>query len=178
MSPQGKWVEVQIRSTRMDEIAEKGLAAHYKYKEDKSEDSKFDRWIAEIRDLMENPELSAMDFVNEFKMNLFSEEIYVFTPKGELRVLPTGATKALLGAAGAGAKLLTGSGIMPKVPEPSAPDGLAVGAAIGMAPAGAAIGAAPAAAGAAPNNSGYSLRPVSSNLSCSRSFCSISTPFS
>jgi len=92
MSPQGKWVEVQIRSKRMDEIAEKGLAAHYKYKEDKSEDSKFDRWIAEIRDLMENPELSAMDFVNEFKMNLFSEEIYVFTPKGELRVLPTGAT--------------------------------------------------------------------------------------
>jgi GTP pyrophosphokinase len=92
MSPQGKWVEVQIRSKRMDEIAEKGLAAHYKYKEDKSEDSKFDRWIAEIRELMENPELSAMDFVNEFKMNLFSEEIYVFTPKGELRVLPTGAT--------------------------------------------------------------------------------------
>jgi GTP pyrophosphokinase len=92
MSPQGKWVEVQIRSKRMNEIAEKGLAAHYKYKEDKSEDSKFDRWIAEIRELMENPELSAMDFVNEFKMNLFSDEIYVFTPKGELRVLPTGAT--------------------------------------------------------------------------------------
>lgn len=92
MSPQGKWVEVQIRSKRMDEIAEKGLAAHYKYKEDKSEDSKFDRWIAEIRELMENPDLSAMDFVNEFKMNLFSDEIYVFTPKGELRVLPTGAT--------------------------------------------------------------------------------------
>lgn len=92
MSPQGKWVEVQIRSKRMDEIAEKGLAAHYKYKEDKSEDSKFDRWIAEIRELMENPSLSAMDFVNEFKMNLFSDEIYVFTPKGELRVLPNGAT--------------------------------------------------------------------------------------
>ena len=92
MSPQGKWVEVQIRSKRIDEIAERGLAAHYKYKEDKSEDSKFDRWIAEIRELMENPELSAMDFVNEFKMNLFSDEIYVFTPKGELRVLPTGAT--------------------------------------------------------------------------------------
>lgn len=92
MSPQGKWVEVQIRSRRMDEIAERGLAAHYKYKEDKSEDSKFDRWIAEIRELMDNPDLSAMDFVNEFKMNLFSDEIYVFTPKGELRVLPTGAT--------------------------------------------------------------------------------------
>jgi len=92
MSPQGKWVEVQIRSKRMDEIAEKGLAAHYKYKEDKSEDSKFDRWVAEVRELIDNPDLSAMDFVNEFKMNLFSEEIYVFTPKGELRVLPTGAT--------------------------------------------------------------------------------------
>jgi GTP diphosphokinase / guanosine-3',5'-bis(diphosphate) 3'-diphosphatase len=92
MSPQGKWVEVQIRSKRMDEIAEKGLAAHYKYKEDKSEDSKFDRWLAEIRDLMENPDFSALDFVNEFKMNLFADEIYVFTPKGELRVLPQEAT--------------------------------------------------------------------------------------
>lgn len=92
MSPQGKWVEVQIRSKRMDEIAEKGLAAHYKYKENNSEDSKFDRWVAEIRDLIENTELSAMDFVNEFKLNLFSDEIYVFTPKGDLRVLPTGAT--------------------------------------------------------------------------------------
>lgn len=92
MSPQGKWVEVQIRSKRMDEIAEKGLAAHYKYKESKKEDSKFDRWIAEIRDLLENPDISAMEFVNEFKLNLFSDEIYVFTPKGELRVLPTGST--------------------------------------------------------------------------------------
>jgi GTP pyrophosphokinase len=92
MSPQGKWVEVQIRSKRMNEIAEKGLAAHYKYKEDKNEDSKFDRWLAEIRDLMENPDFSALDFVNEFKMNLFADEIYVFTPKGELRVLPQNAT--------------------------------------------------------------------------------------
>jgi len=92
MSPQGKWVEVQIRTSRMDEIAEKGLAAHYRYKENAKEDSKLDRWIAEIRDLMENPAVNAMDFVDEFKMNLFHEEIYVFTPKGELRVLPTGAT--------------------------------------------------------------------------------------
>ena len=92
MSPSGKWVEVQIRSKRMDEIAEKGLAAHYKYKESNSEESKFDRWIAEIRDLLENPDANAMDFVNEFKANLFSEEIYVFTPKGELRVLPIGST--------------------------------------------------------------------------------------
>jgi len=92
MSPQGKWVEVQIRSKRMDEIAEKGLAAHYKYKESKNEESKFDRWISEIRDLLENPDISAMEFVNEFKLNLFVDEIYVFTPKGELRVLPTGST--------------------------------------------------------------------------------------
>jgi GTP pyrophosphokinase len=92
MSPSGKWVEVQIRSKRMDEIAEKGLAAHYKYKESNSEESKFDRWIAEIRDLLENPDSNAMDFVNEFKANLFSDEIYVFTPKGELRVLPNGST--------------------------------------------------------------------------------------
>lgn len=92
MSPQGKWVEVQIRTKRMDEIAEKGLAAHYKYKENESNISKLDRWIAEVRDLIENQGLSAMEFVNEFKMNLFSDEIYVFTPKGDLRVLPVKST--------------------------------------------------------------------------------------
>lgn len=92
MSPSGKWVEVQIRSKRMDEIAEKGLAAHYKYKESNNNDTKFDRWIAEIRDLMENPNGNALDFVDEFKLNLFAEEIYVFTPKGELRVLPVNST--------------------------------------------------------------------------------------
>ncbi len=92
MSPTGKWVEVQIRSDRMDEIAEKGLAAHYRYKESKTEESKFDRWITEIRDLLENPDVNAMDFIDEFKLNLFSEEIYIFTPKGDLRVLPTGST--------------------------------------------------------------------------------------
>jgi len=92
MSPQGKWVEVQIRTKRMDEIAEKGLAAHYKYKESKKDDSKFDRWIAEIRSLIENPDMDAMEFVNEFKLNLFNDEIYVFTPRGELRVLPIGST--------------------------------------------------------------------------------------
>ncbi|MEX2483751.1 MAG: RelA/SpoT family protein [Brumimicrobium sp.] len=92
MSPQGKWVEVQIRSERMDVIAEKGLAAHYNYKESKSGENKFDRWIGEIRDLIDSPSQDAMDFVNEFKLNLFNDEIYVFTPKGELRVLPTGAT--------------------------------------------------------------------------------------
>lgn len=92
MSPTGKWLEVQIRSQRMDEIAEKGLAAHYRYKESNNSESKFDRWISEIRDLMENPDSNAMDFINEFKLNLFSDEIYIFTPKGDLRVLPTGAT--------------------------------------------------------------------------------------
>jgi GTP pyrophosphokinase len=92
MSPTGKWVEVQIRSKRMDEVAEKGLAAHYRYKESKTEDSKFDRWIAEIRELLENPDLNAMDFIDEFKLNLFTDEIYIFTPKGDLRVLPTGST--------------------------------------------------------------------------------------
>lgn len=92
MSPSGKWVEVQIRSKRMDEIAEKGLAAHYKYKESKDSDSKFDRWIAEIRDLMESQHNNALDFVDDFKLNLFAEEIYVFTPKGDLRVLPVSST--------------------------------------------------------------------------------------
>lgn len=97
MSQGGKWVEVQIRSKRMDEIAEKGLAAHYKYKERESnkntnEDSKFDRWIGEIRSLLENPDIDAMDFVNDFKLNLFRDEIYIFTPKGDLRVLPNGST--------------------------------------------------------------------------------------
>lgn len=92
MSPQGRWVEVQIRSKRMDDIAEHGLAAHYKYKESKTDENKFDRWIAEIRDLLDNPDASALDFVNDFKLNLFNDEIYVFTPKGELRVLPTGST--------------------------------------------------------------------------------------
>ncbi|MFT5860497.1 MAG: guanosine-3',5'-bis(diphosphate) 3'-pyrophosphohydrolase [Flavobacteriaceae bacterium] len=92
MSPTGKWIEVQIRSERMDEIAEKGLAAHYRYKESKTSETKFDRWISEIRELMSNPDSNAMDFIEEFKLNLFNDEIYIFTPKGELRVLPTGST--------------------------------------------------------------------------------------
>lgn len=92
MSETGKWVEVQIRSKRMDEIAEKGLAAHYKYKESKTSETKFDRWITEIRDLLSSPDTNALDFIEEFKLNLFNDEIYIFTPKGDLRVLPTGAT--------------------------------------------------------------------------------------
>lgn len=91
MSPTGKWVEVQIRSKRMDDIAEKGLAAHWKYKESASE-SALDEWIGRIRDLLENPEPDAIDFMDDFKLNLFSDEIFIFTPKGELRTLAGGAT--------------------------------------------------------------------------------------
>lgn len=92
MSPSGKWVEVQIRSKRMDEIAEKGYAAHWKYKENRSTESTFDRWIGEVRELLENPDSDAEEFINEFKLNLFSDEIYIFTPKGDLRVLPKDST--------------------------------------------------------------------------------------
>jgi len=92
MSPSGKWVEVQIRSKRMDEVAEMGYAAHWKYKENRTIESTFDRWVGEIRDLLENPDTDAEEFINEFKLNLFSDEIYIFTPKGDLRVLPTNST--------------------------------------------------------------------------------------
>ncbi|MEZ4936594.1 MAG: RelA/SpoT family protein [Crocinitomicaceae bacterium] len=91
MSPTGKWVEVQIRTKRMDEVAEKGYAAHYKYKDNSIEPSKFDRWLGEIKDLLENPESNAIDFIDDFKLNLFSDEIYIFTPKGDLKVLPKGS---------------------------------------------------------------------------------------
>jgi len=91
MSPGGKWVEVQIRSKRMDEVAEKGLAAHWKYKEGAAESS-FDNWINKIRDLLENPESNAVEFIDDFKLNLFSEEIFIFTPKGEIINLPKGAS--------------------------------------------------------------------------------------
>lgn len=92
MSPSGKWVEVQIRSKRMDEIAEKGYAAHWKYKENQTAESTFDRWVGEVRELLENPEADAEEFINEFKLNLFSDEIFIFTPKGDLRVLPKNST--------------------------------------------------------------------------------------
>ncbi len=91
MSPGGKWVEVQIRSRRMDEIAEKGYAAHWRYKEGSGESS-FDTWINKIRELLENPESNAVEFIDDFKLNLFSEEIFIFTPSGEIRNLPKGAT--------------------------------------------------------------------------------------
>jgi GTP pyrophosphokinase len=91
MGPDGKWVEVQIRTERMDEIAEKGYAAHWKYKESASENA-LDEWIAKIRELLENPDSNALDFLDDFKLNLFAEEIFVFTPKGELKTLPIDAT--------------------------------------------------------------------------------------
>lgn len=91
MGPDGKWVEVQIRTERMDEIAEKGYAAHWKYKSSASETA-LDEWIQKIRELLENPESNALDFLDDFKLNLFSEEIFVFTPKGELKTLPNNST--------------------------------------------------------------------------------------
>jgi GTP pyrophosphokinase len=91
MSPTGKWVEVQIRSKRMDDIAEKGLAAHWKYKEGNTKTTGFDEWISEIREIMEN-KTNTSEFLSDFKTNLYNEEIYVFTPKGDLFTLPQKAT--------------------------------------------------------------------------------------
>lgn len=91
LGPQGKWVEVQIRTVRMDEVAEKGLAAHWKYKGIKSETG-MDEWLKNIREILENPELNAVDFMDEFKLNLYDKEVFVFTPNGDLHKLPKGAT--------------------------------------------------------------------------------------
>ena len=93
MGPGGKWIEVQIRSRRMDEIAEKGLAAHWKYKGDNAEASnEVDKWLAGIKEMLEQPGTDALEFLDEFKLNLFAKEIRVFTPKGEMRTLPKNAT--------------------------------------------------------------------------------------
>jgi GTP pyrophosphokinase len=93
MGPFGKWVEVQIRSKRMEELAEKGLAAHWKYKEgNKNNDHLIEEWLAQVREVLNSSESNALDFINDFKLNLFSEEIYVFTPKGEARTLPAKST--------------------------------------------------------------------------------------
>ena len=91
MSDQGKWVEVQIRSQRMNETAEKGFAAHWKYKES-SQESALDEWLTRIREMLENPDSNALDFVDDFKLNLFADEIFVFTPKGDLKTLPVNST--------------------------------------------------------------------------------------
>jgi GTP diphosphokinase / guanosine-3',5'-bis(diphosphate) 3'-diphosphatase len=93
MAKNGQWVEVQIRSRRMDDIAEKGYAAHWKYKESAaSHESNLEKWLAKVRDTLEQNDHSALDFVDDFRGNLFSEEVFVFTPKGELKTLPHGAT--------------------------------------------------------------------------------------
>lgn len=92
MGPQGKWVEVQIRSKRMNEIAEKGLAAHYKYKEEKSDEDRFDKWFGQIREVLNTQDTDGVDFLQDFKTSFLAEEIYVYTPKGEVKMLPTGST--------------------------------------------------------------------------------------
>ena len=96
MGDEGKWVEVQIRSQRMDEIAEKGYAAHWKYKQEGSKESSLDSWIEKIRELLTNPESNAIDFIDDFKLNLYSGEIYIFTPNGDLKTLPKGGTQHLI----------------------------------------------------------------------------------
>ncbi len=94
MGPGGKWVEVQIRTERMNEIAEKGLAAHWKYKEGAppAQESKLDSFLKHLRDILNNPDTDTIDFIQDFKLDLFTEEIYIYTPKGDMRVLPKGAT--------------------------------------------------------------------------------------
>lgn len=96
LGPDKKWIEVQIRSERMDDIAEKGVAAHYKYKEgfhQTSDEKNFERWVTEIRELLESQQsLSTSELLDNVKLNLYSKEVFVFTPKGEIKILPTGST--------------------------------------------------------------------------------------
>ena len=92
IGPNGRFVEVQIRSERMDEIAEKGFAAHWKYKGIKNEHSVYDRWLSNIREVLDTQHSNALEFLNDFKRNLFAEEIYAFTPNGDMKILPKGAT--------------------------------------------------------------------------------------
>lgn len=93
MGPEGKWVEVQIRSVRMDELAEMGYAAHWKYKDAASEkESNLEGWLRRIREMLDNPDPNALEFIDDFKLNLFADEMFVFTPKGEMKTLPTNAT--------------------------------------------------------------------------------------
>ena len=92
MGPQGKWVEVQIRTKRMNEIAEKGLAAHYKYKEGNQEEDRFDQWFMQIREALSSENTDGVDFLHDFKTSFLAEEIYVYTPKGDVKMLPVGST--------------------------------------------------------------------------------------
>lgn len=93
MGPEGKWVEVQIRSVRMDELAESGYAAHWKYKDSAAEkESKLEAWLMRVREMLDSPDPNALEFIDDFKLNLFSDEIFVFTPKGDMKTLPLGST--------------------------------------------------------------------------------------
>lgn len=93
MGPNGRWIEIQIRSRRMDDIAEKGFAAHWKYKENKvEEDNELEKWLKTVQEILANPNPNAIDFLDTVKMNLFASEIFVFTPRGEIKTLPQGAT--------------------------------------------------------------------------------------
>ncbi len=92
MGPKGKWVEVQIRSERMDEIAEKGYAAHYKYKHGKEKESGLESWLNKLKETLENPDGNAVDFVENFKLNLYAKEIFIFTPNGDIKAIPKGAS--------------------------------------------------------------------------------------
>jgi guanosine-3',5'-bis(diphosphate) 3'-pyrophosphohydrolase len=92
MGPNGQWVEVQIRSQRMDEIAERGFAAHWKYKNDESHESELDKWLKRIRELLDSPQVDALEFLDDFKLNLFTSEIFLFTPKGEIKKMPLGSS--------------------------------------------------------------------------------------
>jgi guanosine-3',5'-bis(diphosphate) 3'-pyrophosphohydrolase len=93
MGPEGKWVEVQIRTVRMDELAEKGYAAHWKYKDSAADkESNLEGWLQRIREMLENPDPNALEFMDDFKLNLFSDELFAFTPKGDMKTLPVGAT--------------------------------------------------------------------------------------
>ncbi len=92
MGPQGKWVEVQIRTKRMNEIAEKGLAAHWKYKEGTADESRFDKWFHQIREMLQTQDSDSVDLLQDFKTSFLAEEIYVYTPKGDVKMLPVGST--------------------------------------------------------------------------------------
>jgi GTP pyrophosphokinase len=92
VGPNKRWIEVQIRSSRMHEIAERGYAAHYKYKLGNDKESGLEKWLNRLQEVLKNPDSSAVNFVEDFKLNLYSDEIFVFTPKGEVKSLPVQST--------------------------------------------------------------------------------------
>ncbi len=92
MGPQGKWVEVQIRTKRMNDIAEKGMAAHWKYKEGTNDENRFDKWFHQIREVLAHQDVNSIDFLQDFKVSFLAEEIYVYTPKGDVKMLPIGGS--------------------------------------------------------------------------------------